>query len=219
MGTKNLWVLCVSMCLGVFGVYSCEDGDELENERRNNSQEENVEDGADTMSVVSDTTQVIPDDTLSSENVRYKLEDMLIGKKEDLTFLLPYTLEYNEYGFNADHSGYISYHYYSHNLGSHARDEYRVETSDIDVDFSWEVLSENVFSIYSVSAHIRKNGSDSTCSYKGSVKYQLGKVSSDTLFFYGCGTFTLSFGEINFDACDGEPTPGTRYPLILHDKR
>lgn len=210
MGTKNLWVLCVSMCLGVFGVYSCEDGDELENERRNNSQEENVEDGADTM-------MVVPADTLPSENVRYKLEDMLIGKKESPTYPLPYTIESIEYGFNADHSGYISYRYWWHNTGSHARDEYRVETSYIDVDFTWEVLSEKVFSIHSVSAHIRKNSSDRTCSYKGSVKYQLGKVSSDTLFFYDCGALDLSFGEIYFDACDGEPTPGTYYPFILHD--
>ncbi|MBR3518777.1 MAG: hypothetical protein IKN77_01485 [Paludibacteraceae bacterium] len=209
MGTKNLWVLCVSMCLGVFGVYSCEDGDELENERRNNSQEENVEDGSDTMSVVSDTTQVIPDDTLTSENVRRELDNLLAGKKGCISESYPYTLESIKYGFNADHSGYISYRYWWHNTGSHARDEYRVETSDIDVDFTWEVLSEKVFSIHSVSAHTRANdGTDYVLSYEGSVRFQLDKLSPDRPFFLDsdCGSLSIfARKHFLFDACDEEP--------------
>lgn len=228
MGTKNLWVLCVSMCLGMFGVYSCGDDDELENERRNSPQEENVEkdtlreqtDGSDTMAVVSDTTQVIPADTLPAENVRYELEDMLIGKWEwryNGGYMTPQ--ETYEYGFNADHSGYVSYYFYMNNGGSHSMGEYKEDQIHIDVDFSWEVLSEKVFSIHSVSANIRENGSGSTSSYEGSVKYQLDKVSSDSLFFYGCGAFRIEDGYMYFNACDGEPTPGTYYPFILHGKR
>ena len=228
MGTKNLWVLCVSMCLGMFGVYSCGDDDELENERRNSPQEENVEkdtlqeqtDGSDTMAVVSDSTQVIPADTLPDENVRYELEDMLIGKWEwryNGGHMIPY--ETYEYGFNADHSGYVSYYYYANNGGSHSMGEYIEDEINIDVDFSWEVLSEKVFSIHSVSANISKNGSSSTSSYEGSVKYQLDKVSSDSLFFYGCGPFRIKDGYMYFSACDGEPTPRTYYPFTLHGKR
>ncbi len=228
MGTKNFWVLCVSMCLGVFGVYSCGDDDELENERRNSPQEENVKkdtlqeqtDGSDTMAVVSDSTQVIPADTLPAENVRYELEDMLIGKwrwREGSGYMTP--SETYDYSFNADHTGQVSYYYYVNNGGSHSMGEYREDHIYIDVYFSWKVLSENLFSIYCVRASIRENGSNRTRSYnRGSVTYQLDKVSSDTLFFYDCGSFWVSDGDVYFDACDGEPAPSAYYPFMLCGK-
>lgn len=211
MGTKNFWVLCVSMCLGMFGVYSCEDGDELENERRNSPQEENVEDGSDTMAVV-------PADTLPSENVRYELEDMLIGEWgwcHEGGYRTPY--ETFKYVFNANHTGTLSYYFYMNNGGSHSRGEYQESNVSVDVVFSWKVLSENVFTIQSVRAKTRGHGSDGTKSYWGSVKFQLDKVSSDTLLFREYGTFYATYGDIYFDAWDGESD--ALYSFLLHGKR
>lgn len=217
MGTKNFWVLCVSMCLGVFGVYSCGDDDELENNTRNSPQEENVE--KDTLQGQVDDSDTTAD-TSPAENVRYELEDMLIGKwgwSEGSGYMTPF--ETYDYSFNADHTGQVSYYYYENNGGSHSRGEFIEDQIFIDVYFSWKVLSENLFSIYSVRASIRENGSGRTRSYdKGSVTYQLDKVSSDTLFFYECGSFRVSYRDVYFDACDGEPTLSTYYPFKLCGK-
>ncbi|MCR5498340.1 MAG: hypothetical protein K6F48_10925 [Paludibacteraceae bacterium] len=202
MGTKNLWVLCVSMCLGVFGVYSCGDDDELENERRNSPQEENVE---------KDTLQNQEGGALTTS----VMDSLLVGK-----------WIYYSSSDGYENNGEIIFH--ENGEGSYSQDSTSMGFGDssngfycewhCDLSFSWSSKGGDGVELrlekskIKVNRSERNNGVNTDSSEADSVNYVNGEmvkltldsVTSSGMFFRSCGdVFPSSIKTHSIRPCDG----------------